>query len=417
MRRSKLTATRALWVVLALNTLGGCSSKDMAASAGTGGGGGRDMDASTAGRDDSGAMDSLDGQITDVHGGELCRFGDADTRGFAGHPQLTDVSLALHDQRIALAYHDAGGRPVLELLALSGADADDADDDHLELADVAGTGVRVVATPTGFAASWWQDSELHLARLTKDAEIESSVTLLERAGARTTGMVADAASDRVYLALQDGEGLVLVETSDELSEPSVGELLEDEDSPDGAALFLASSTPSVAWSREGSLLFSSLDGGGSPVVVAEEVTGMFDVAGSIDHVAFAYALRAGDVERVRYRSFDVQGEARLSPQDVQRAPASLRDASIALFGQGYALAYRSLVSRDFPDNTIRIAFMSVTGLVVYQGDVAATSRAGGQSDIVADDDGAVALAWFDSDEVKVHLRRMQCPVALDLCNQ
>jgi hypothetical protein len=95
----------------------------------------------------------------------------------------------------------------------------------------------------------------------------------------------------------------------------------------------------------------------------------------------------------------------------------LRDASIALFGQGYALAYRSLISRDFSDNTIRIAFMSVTGLVVYQGDVATTSRAGGQTDIVADDDGAVALAWFDSDEVKVHLRRMQCPVALDLCNQ
>lgn len=375
------------------------------------------MDASTDELDASDAADSFDGRIVDVHGGELCRFGDADTSGFAAHPQLTDVSLALHEQRIALAYHDADGLPVLELLALSGAGDDRAEVDHVELADVAATGVRVIGTSTGFAASWWQGAELHLARLTPDAEVESSVMLLERAGASTTGMVAAAASDRVYLALQDGEGLVLVEASGELSEPSVDDLLPNEASPEKPELFLARSTPSVAWSSAGSLLYSSLEGGDAPVVVAEDVTGMFDVAGSFDHVAFAYALNAGDFERVRYRSFDVEGEARLSPQDVQRAPASLRDASIALFGQGYALAYRSLVSRDFPDNTIRIAFMSVTGLVVYQGDVASTSRAGGQTDIVAADNGSVAMAWFDSDEVKVHIRRMQCPVALDLCNQ
>jgi len=230
-------------------------------------------------------------------------------------------------------------------------------------------------------------------------------------------MVADSDSDRVYLALQGGEALELVEASDELSEPTVGELLEDEASPANSALFLAGSTPSVAWSSEGTILFSDLAQRASPVVVAEEVSGTFDVSGSPEHVAFAYSFRAGDIERVRYRSFDTAGEARLSPQDVQRAPASLRDASIALFGGGYALTYRSLISRDFSDNTIRIAFMSVTGLVVYQGDVAVTSRAGGPTDLVADDEGAVALAWFDTDDVKVHIRRLQCPVALNLCNQ
>jgi hypothetical protein len=378
-----------------------------------GGTGGTDMDASTAGRDATPA-DDPDGRIDDIHGGELCRFGDADSLELAGHPQLTSVSLALRGERVALAYHDADGRPVLELLALSGAEG--AEPDHVELAEVAGSGVRVIETSSGFAASWWQGSELHLARVTPDGETEGSVRLLEREGAKTTGMVADA-SDHVYLALQDGEGLTLVEASREEAEPELSELLADETSPENPAVFLAGTTPSVVWSSEGALRFASLEAADSAITVAEDVTGAVDVSGNGEYVAFAYALRAGDVERVRYRSFDTDGNEVLSAQDVQRAPAVLRDASIALFGNGYALTYRSLVSRDFPDNTLRIAFMSVTGLVVYQGDVALTSRAGGQTDIVADGEGALALAWFDSDEVKVHLRRLQCPVALDLCNQ
>jgi hypothetical protein len=418
MHRPKLTTARAIdtGLALALAVLSGCSSAEMSATPPQivgGAGGSTEMDASTTVPDAMAA--DPDGRIDDVHGGELCRFGDADAIELPGHAQNTSVSLALRGQRVALAYHEADGRPVLELFTLSAGSG--AELDHVELADASASGTRVVGTTSGFAASWWQGSDLYLARVTPDAEIESSIRLLERENASTTGMVAEASSDRVYLAVQDSEGLVLVEATGEVPEPNVSQLLEDEASPESPALFLAGEAPAVAWSSGGALRFSRLEDMGSALVVAEDVSGAFDVSGDSDHVAFAYALRAGDIERVRYRSFDNAGNAILSPQDVQRAPAVLRDASIALFGNGYALTYRSLVSRDFPDNTLRIAFMSVTGLVVYQGDVALTSRAGGQTDIVADGEGALALAWFDSDDVKVHLRRLQCPVALDLCNQ
>jgi hypothetical protein len=101
---------------------------------------------------------------------------------------------------------------------------------------------------------------------------------------------------------------------------------------------------------------------------------------------------------------------------VQHPPAVLRDVAIVPFGKGYAISYRSLTSRDFPHDAIRIAFMTATGQIVYEGEVTPTSRAGGPTDLVATEDGHVVVAWTDTDDNHVRLQRLDCPIALQLCN-
>jgi hypothetical protein len=155
---------------------------------------------------------------------------------------------------------------------------------------------------------------------------------------------------------------------------------------------------------------------GEPVVLAEGVSGAFDVASGEAGGAVAYSYRVEDAELVRYRPFGLGGDPMLEARAVQHPPVVLRDVAIESFGDGYAFSYRSLTSRDFPYNAIRIAFMAATGQIVYEGEVTPTSRAGGPTDLVATDDGHVVVAWSDTDDNQVHLQRLDCPVALELCS-
>ena len=349
--------------------------------------------------------------LVDLSGETLCTYEDDDSMAFPASTGATGVSLAQNGGTIALAYHDDIGERAFRLLSLSGA----AEPGVREEGSEGSSGVRIVAVDDGFALSFWREGELHVERVDLEGEsVEAPAPLDTSPSGRTTSMLA--ANGSIHLTVQGDDGLTLAQyPHDDPADVSYRDLLVDSDPVQHAALALLRESVWLAWSSGDTLSMHALEDD-EPVVLADTVSGAFDIASGEESGAVAYSYRVEDAELVRYRPFGLDGDVMLEPRSVQHPPAVLRDVAIVPFGRGYALSYRSLTSRDFPHNAIRIAFMTATGEIVYEGEVTPTSRAGGPTDLVATDDGHVVLAWSDTDDNHAHLQRLDCPVALRLCN-
>lgn len=351
--------------------------------------------------------------LQDLYGDELCTFAEEDVMAFGSHTRAVTVSLAARDDDVAFAYHNADGDRTVRVMGLSGPARLGAEIESAQ----ASSGVRIVDANGGFAVSWWEGSGLHAQRFGVDGHAQGAPVLLGSfADAFTTNMLSDSTEERIYVGVRTGEQLTVGSYPE--GNPSAVEFDQSVAGEPGlvhAVLASVKGEPSVAWSNGGGVYLSSLDNH-APLPLAEGGSGFFDLAGGPESGALAYSRLLSGVQLVAYQPFEGEGVRRLSPRTVQRAPAELRDVSVVPFGRGFALAYRSLVSRDFPNNTIRVAFMNQTGELVYEGEIGTTSRAGGPTDIVATADGHVVVVWNDTDDNQVHLRRLNCPIALKLCN-
>lgn len=132
-----------------------------------------------------------------------------------------------------------------------------------------------------------------------------------------------------------------------------------------------------------------------------------------------YQAREGGVrDTVKFRRVDPRGVVSEDELSVVKAPARARGGAIAAFGQGYAVAYRSLPSLGIDEPNIRIAFIDQHGRVVYEDQLATTSEDGGRASVSASADGHLLVGWtttHPSGAATTHAVQLDCPGALVLC--
>lgn len=132
---------------------------------------------------------------------------------------------------------------------------------------------------------------------------------------------------------------------------------------------------------------------GSPMVASDAVEGTdgtVDVTmGPLGGAVVYGVLVAGLRPELRFRALDDTG----SPVESVRTVAETgRDASIAAFGGGFVVSYRS----GAPDDVIRLAFLDAVGNGLGEIDLGPAEPQGGRTTVRVTDDGRILVAWADT---------------------
>jgi hypothetical protein len=170
----------------------------------------------------------------------------------------------------------------------------------------------------------------------------------------------------------------------------------------------------------GLVLSSELDAQGKPYALSQLAVhdGRFDLAARELSAGLVYhALDGATRDAIKYRRIAADGSVSEPAFNVVEAPGRARDASIAAFGQGYAVAYRVLPSLGVDNPGLRIAFINQFGAIVYVADLGDTSEQGGRTALSATTDGhlLVAHTYAGPSSATTRALSLYCPGALVLC--
>lgn len=397
--------------------------------------GGRHRDSSAApGLGDAGDLDHV------IHSGDvaLCGYDDDDALELPGNAALGEVALANDERGYALAFHDADGglwidavplagkadapvhivsasdQPSAAALATSGSQVllgwrDDHGDQPVlraremsttEHAAIALTGAladgkgggqlfALLGVDAGFVAAYVQGSgaarELRVQRIDGDGRAQGQARAID-------GIAARAPEDLHLAKLDDGKLLLA--------------WLERDARGDGHVM--------------GLVLSPELAAQGKPYALSELAAhdARFDLAARRLSAGLVYHALDGDTrEAIKYRRIDADGSVSEPAFNVVEAPRRARDASIAAFGQGYAVAYRVLPSLGVDNPGLRIAFINQFGAIVYVAELGDTSEHGGRTALSATADGhlLVAHTYAGPSSATTRALALYCPGALVLC--
>lgn len=408
----RLSTEWAVGPALALALVAACSDRSPAESATAPGT--RPVDA--GGLHDAGPAlqpDAFERLIVGRAGEALCGFDGDDRMRFDAHPMADGGALARDGERFALAYHDPERQLRVVLLGL--------EDPAVEAAPIpprlSSQQVAIATIEGGFALAWRSagDKAQLRTQLVRDDGVLLGTPATAPGDVHPEAPLSMLAlDDHVHLAWLDAEGRIASATYPSHDPTALERVRSPDPGPvDQVVLSRLGGGLAHSWVSGGQVRLSR--DGADPVILAEEARAPFAVTDGVLGGALTFSLDRPDTQLIRYRFFDMRGAHRLDALSIRPAPARFMDASIAGFAAGYVIVYRAPVSRDQTENAVRIAFMNRAGSVVYDGEISTTSYSGGVTDVVATDDGHVVLTWRDTDSGSVHLRRMDCAGAWDLC--
>jgi hypothetical protein len=418
---------------------GACSDDDPAAAAGgTKRGDKPDAsgDATTPGSDagpDAGSKHVL--RSGDTY---LCDYDDGDMIERSGNATIGEIAIATDDIGFALVHHDADGALAIEAVELAATAQPSVR--LIAAADAPGRAV-LAATSQRFALLYRTGSQLQARVLEPGA---TAVALSEQLAAP-----GDEADDGERFALTALFGRFVAAWSESVEDGTVGVRVQAL-GLDGKPLGSPRSLPEVATRAPRDLQLAPLDGGrtllawherdetGAGRVMAQPLDdelkperepvqlsknavseARFGLGAREASAGLIYQAREGGIrETVKFRRVDAQGVVSEDELSVVKAPGRARGGAIAAFGQGYAVAYRSLPSLGVDRPNIRIAFVNQHGRIVYETQLAETSEDGGRASVSASTDGHLLVGWtttHPSGGATTHAVQLDCPGALVLC--
>jgi hypothetical protein len=425
--------------IVVASTSGACGDDDPAAAAGgTKGGTRRDAggDAAIPARD--AGRDAAPDHVLRSGDTYLCDYDDDDVIERAGNALFGEIAIATDERGFALVHHDADGALRIEAA---------------ELAEVAQPSVRLLAandapgravlaaTSQRFALLYRSGSQLQARLLDPDA---TAVVLSEQLAA--PGVDADDGERFALTALSnrfvavwseggsDGALSVLVQ--------AIGLDGQPLGSPQRLAEVAARAPRDLQLARLDDdrtlLAWHERDDAGAGRVMAQPLNdelvperdpvqlsknavseARFGLGARELSAGLIYQAREGGVrETVKFRRVDPQGVVSEDELSVIKPPGRARGGAITAFGQGYAVAYRSLPSLGIDQPNVRIAFINQHGRIVHETQLAETSEDGGRASVSASADGHLLVGWtttHPSGGATTHAVQLDCPGALVLC--
>jgi hypothetical protein len=392
--------------------------------------------ASAPGPGDAGEHDHV------IHSGDLalCAYDDEDVLELPGNAALGEVAIANDEHGFALAFHDADGGLWIDAVPLAGAaDAPV----HITRAADEPSAAALVTSTRQLLLGWRSDSGatpvLH-AR-------EMSTT--DHAAIELTGALADGkAGGQLFALLGLDAGFVAAYVQIIGGKPELrAQRIDDDGRAHGDAVAIAGVAARVpedlhlarldadelllAWLERdadgagqvmGLVLSPQLAVQGKPLRLSQFAAhdARFDLAARRLSVGLVYhALDGGTRDAIKYRRIGADGSVSEPAFNVVEAPGRARDASIAAFGQGYAVAYRVLPSLGVDNAGLRVAFINQFGAIVHVADLGETSEAGGRTTLSATADGHLLVGHThvgpSASSASTRALAMYCPGALKLC--
>jgi hypothetical protein len=375
-----------------------------------------------------------------IHSGDvaLCAYDDEDALELPGNAALGAIALANDERGYALAFHDAEGGLWIDAVPLAG-EADDAV--HIVRASDRPSAAALASSGDRLLLGWRSDAAAHPVLHAR----EMSTTA--HAAIELTSALADGKAGGQLFALLGVEGgfiAAYVQGSGADRELRV-QRVDGDGAAHGEALAIdgiAGRAPEdlhLARLDDGEVLLAWLerdgDGGGhvmglvlSPELAAQGKPyalsqlaahdARFDLAARALSAGVVYhALDGGERDAIKFRRIASDGSVSEPAFNVVEAPGRARDASIAAFGQGYAVAYRVLPSPGVEYPGLRIAFINQFGAIVYVADLGETSEEGGATALSATADGhlLVAHTYVGPSSATTRALALYCPGALVLC--
>ncbi|HMI90301.1 MAG TPA: hypothetical protein VK509_03005 [Polyangiales bacterium] len=368
----------------------------------------------------------------------LCGYDDDDVIERAGSTTFGEVTTATDERGFALVHHDMDGALQIEAVAI---------------AELAQPSVRLVAAADAPGRALLAASSQRFALLYRaGSKLQARILLPDMAPVTLSEQLAAADSES-----DDGERFALTSLPDRFvaawSESDASGTLSvfvQSLGLDGTPLEpphvladVAARTPRdlqlarldlgrvlLAWQERddagvGRVMAQALDRKlqpeRAPVQLSKNAVSeaRFELGAREQSAGLIYQAREGGVrDTVKFRRVDDQGSVSEDELSVVNAPGRARGGAIAAFGQGYAVAYRSLPSLGVDRANIRIAFINEYGRIVYESQLAETSEDGGRASVSASVDGHLLVGWttkHPSGGATTHAVQLACPGALVLC--
>jgi hypothetical protein len=369
----------------------------------------------------------------------LCGYDDEDVLVLEAGGEPPALAIAANEQGFALVHHDAAGALLIEAVPIAG----EARPPVRILASSEGaTSAALAGSETGFLLAWRSTGAPRDRLRTRElSTVENPVVeLSEDLAARPTAgeLFAVHGDDRGYLAawLDEGGGnrtlraLAIGQDGTPDGDPrplagvagaSEAEDLQLSRFDDGRSLLTWLERNEDGTARVmGQLLGRTLAPDAGPVELSRHpVDGTrFALAGRGPSAGLLYAARDGDVrEAIKFRRIEGDGRSTTAVLNIENAPGRVVSGAITAFGQGYAVAYRSLPSLGEPLPMIGVAFIDQYGSIVHRAVVAETTETSVPTAIAAGPDGHLLVAWTSEwpSGPATHALALDCPGALELC--
>jgi hypothetical protein len=367
----------------------------------------------------------------------LCGYDDEDVLVLEAGGAPPALAIAAGEQGFALVHHDPAGALLIEAVPIAGEARAPV---RILASSEEARSAALAASEDGFLLAWRSTgAPSDRLRARELSTVEHPVVELSDA------LAARPEAGELFALHGDDDGYLAAWLEDAGGERSLRVLAIGQDgAPDGDARVLtgveAGEAEDLQVSRfdDGRALLTWLErdagearvmgqllnrllgvDGGTVQLSRHPVDGTrFALAGRGPSAGLLYAALDGDVrEAIKFRRIEGDGRSNTAVLNIENAPGRVVSGAITAFGQGYAVAYRSLPSLGEPLPMIGVAFIDQYGAIVHRAVLAETTETSFPTAIAATRDGHLLVAWTSEwpSGPATHALALDCPGALELC--